>query len=239
MKKTLFFVLMHWVVIIVAQPAITPIPDGTKEIHFVYEQKAKVYMDDSGIYMDTLMMKVYYPKVSYVVKQHPKNDTLQWAFSQSNSFSKKELVDLKAMIYHTNEKYFGVYKIREKQVKIKAERDDSDARMFFDNVFKERYFRFYYTIINNYVKQVQIKNFPSATYKEFFDKIIHSVVYTSDPMIGFYTGVVKNIQYKSIVNLNPMLPKEISIDIFDTKFGIERINSFDRTLELTAITYIK
>jgi hypothetical protein len=144
---------------------------------------------------------------------------------------------LKSLIYHTNEKYIGVYKIREKQVKIKAERDDSDARMFFDKVFREKYFRFYYTIINNYVNEVQIKDFPSVTHKEIFDNIIHRVVYNSDPMIGFYTGVVNNIQYKSIVYLNPMLPKEISIDIFDTKFGVERIDSFNRTLELTAITY--
>lgn len=237
MKKTLFFVLMHWALLTLAQPAITPIPEGTQEIHFVYEQKAKVYMDDSGIYMDTLMMKVYYPKVSFVVKQHPKNDTLQWAFSQTNSFTDKELDVLKALIYHTNEKFIGVYKIREKLVKIKAERDDSDARMFFDKVLKEKYFRFYYNIINNYANEVQIKDFPSATHKEFFSKIIHSVVYSSDPMIGFYTGVVKNIQYKSIVYLNPMLPKEISIDIFDVKFGIERIDSFNHTLELKAITY--
>ena len=237
MRKILLFIAMHWALLTIAQPAITPIPEGTKEIHFVYEQKAKVYMDDSGIYMDTLMMKVYYPKVSFVLKQHPKNDTLQWAFSKSNSFSNKELDRLKSLIYHTNDKYFGEYKIREKQVKIKAERDDSDARMFFDKVFKEKYFRFYYTIINNYVNEVQIKDFPSVTHKEIFDNIIHRVVYSSDPMIGFYTGVVNNIQYKSIVYLNPMLPKEISIDIFDSKFGVERIDSFDRTLELTAITY--
>ncbi|MFM2229321.1 MAG: hypothetical protein RL607_579 [Bacteroidota bacterium] len=237
MKKILLFVVIHWAVLTVAQPMITPMPEGTQEIHFVYEQKAKVYMDDSGIYMDTLMMKVYYPKVRFVVKQHPKNTNLQWAFSQSKSFSKEELDHLKSLIYHSNEKFIGVYSIQNKKTTINAERNDLEAKDFFNKIFRERYQSFYYSITNDFKLEKQYKKFPSVNYDFTFKQVRHQITFNNEPLIGSYTGESNGIQFKNIVYLNPLLPKEISIDIFDAKFGIERIDNFDRTLELTAITY--
>ena len=49
-----------------SQSKFEKMPEGTNEIHFTYKQNSKIFIDESGVYADSLFFKKNFPKMKVI-----------------------------------------------------------------------------------------------------------------------------------------------------------------------------
>jgi hypothetical protein len=75
MKSALHLLFVLSFFISYSQSSFDKMPDNAKEIHFVYEKKSKYLIDESGVYGDSILFVIDFPKLKTTIKKNPKDAT--------------------------------------------------------------------------------------------------------------------------------------------------------------------
>jgi hypothetical protein len=214
------------------------IPPNTKEIHFVYQMKSNYVINDEGIFADTIAFKIDFPNLKYTLRNNPLDSTLVCGFSTLKNFGNKNKVKLKALLYHANETINGIHFIASKKTVYNVVRGDDETRMIFKKYLKEKFPNFEYRVEIDFVKKTEKINYPRVNYEHTFAEIAKTIEFNNEENIGFYFQTNKGVLYKNIVILNNKLSNFVSPLLFNNnKFGIDKIETIDRTITLKSVFY--
>lgn len=110
-------------------------PKEVKKIHFTYELKSSFYFDEKGIYADTTIFKMKFPNLKLAKTSHPSEGYGCGfvPFSIMDDETKKKVIGI---LYHSNEKFEGVYDFKRNKSTISAVRDNVDVKRLFKEIFK-------------------------------------------------------------------------------------------------------
>lgn len=89
MKQLLFAVLLVSCFAGFSQNEFPKMPENAEEIRFTYKQSSKIFIDESGIYADSLFLVKHFPKSKFTKVDHPKERFLN-SFIQWNSFRRRD-----------------------------------------------------------------------------------------------------------------------------------------------------
>lgn len=213
-------------------------PTNTKEIHFVYETRSNYLVNDDGVFADTLLLKIDFPKLKYILKKNPKDTTIVCGFTtlKDLGWSNKEF--LYSILYHSNETINGIHFIPSKKTVFNVVRGDEETKMIFKKYLKKPFYDFEYREEFDFIKKTEKIQYPRVSYDRTFEEISKKVNFKNDPIIGFYEEESKGVLYKNIVFFNNNLSKFITPILFDNNnVGVERIETVKRTITLKSVTY--
>ncbi len=220
-----------------SQDSAAKMPQKVKEIHFTYESKSSFYFDEKGIYADTTIFKLQFPKLRLAKTKHPKEDyTCGFlSFLSMDEETKKRVVGI---LYHANEKFSGVYDYKRNKTTIKAVRDNAEVKKLFKEILKTSYSIFAYTIYLDYKNRIKTLDFPLVRYDLAFAKEQKKVEW-NDNQSGSYQEIKENVLLTSIVESDENLPQQITLGfVFENnRYGIKKVSTVYGTYELTSITY--
>ena len=206
-------------------------PANAKEIHFVYETKSNYLVNDDGIFADTLLLKIDFPKLKYILKKNPIDSSVVCGFSTLKDFGRDNRYKLFTILYHSNETINGIHFIPSKKTVFKVVRGDDETKMIFKKYLKQRFYDFEYREEFDFVKKTEKIEFPRINYNRTFAEISKNIKFKNDPIIGFYEEESIGILYKNIVFFNNDLSKFISPILFDNNtIGVEKIETVKRQL---------
>jgi hypothetical protein len=220
-----------------SQDSFEKMPGQTKEIHFTYESKSSFYFDQQGIYADTIIFKMQLPNVKFAKTKHPK-DGYFCGFLSFLSMDKETQKKVMGILYHSNEKFKGVYDFKKNKSIIKAIRNDADVKKLFNEVFKTDYSAFAYTICLDYENKNKTLDFPLTKYDSVFAKEQKKINWI-DNISGSFTDKKDNLLLTSTVESDKNLPKQITLGFVleNNNYGIKKVSTAYETYELTSITY--
>lgn len=211
--------------------------ENAKEIHFVYEKKSNYFVNEKGIFADSLLLATDFPKMKFEMTNHPNDSTIICGFVSYKKLNKENKKFIEGSIYHSNEKIVATYFIPSKTMVFYVTRDDEEARTIFKNYFHQPYYKFEYRQEFNYTTGIEKRQFPRVNYQIKFEEIEKTIV-SKDNVHGTYTEVRKNIMYTNIVVMNENLAKFITPLIFtNNAFGVEKLESINETILLKSVTY--
>lgn len=212
-------------------------PENTKEIHFVYQKKSNYFINEKGVYADSILLAIDFPKMKFEMTNHPSDSTKLCGFISFKKLSKENKKFIHGKIYHTNETIAGTYYIASKLTVFYVSRNDEETKTIFKKYFNESYYKFEYRQEFNYNTRIEKRQFPNVNYELKFNEIEKTISSTS-PFLGNYNEVVNNIEYKNIVVMNDNLYKFITPMIFTNNvFGVEKIESINEIIELKSVRY--
>ena len=212
-------------------------PVNAKEIHFVYEKKSNYFVNEKGVFADSLLLATDFPRMKFEMINHPLDSTKICGFVSFKKLNKDEKKFLENTIYHTNEKIVATYYIPSKTTIFNVTRNDDEAKNIFNKYFHQTYFKFEYRQEFNYNTGIEKRQFPRVNYTLKFEEIEKTIT-TKDAINAYYTEVKKNISYKNIVLMNENLSKFITPMIFtNNDFGVEKLESISETIQLKSVTY--
>lgn len=122
-------------------------PINFKEINFVYETKSNYFIDEDGIYADSLLIKLDFPEIKFIAVNKLIENQRYNSFVSLKHLKKSDIKRLCGILYHTNQKFIGEYDVEKNETNFRVERNDDLAKKIFKNILKERYSNFYYKII--------------------------------------------------------------------------------------------
>jgi len=220
-----------------SQDSSPKITERTKEIHFTYQSKSSYYFDEKGIYADTTIFKMQFPKVKLAKAKHPK-EGYTCGFLSFLSLDDETKEKFIGIFYHANEKFKGVYDFKRNKSTIKAVRDDADVKKLFKEIFKTGYSTFAYTIYLDYENKIKTLDFPLTKYDLAFSKEQKKVEWI-DSKSGSFKDIKDHFLLTSIVESDENLPKQITLGfVFENNnYGIKKVSTVHGTYELTSITY--
>jgi hypothetical protein len=103
---------------------------------------------------------------------------------------------------------------------------------------KEKFPNFEYRVEIDFVKKTEKINYPRVNYEHTFAEIAKTIEFNNEENIGFYFQTNKGVLYKNIVILNNKLSNFVSPLLFNNnKFGIDKIETIDRTITLKSVFY--
>ncbi|MFN3967453.1 hypothetical protein [Flavobacterium sp.] len=214
-------------------------PREYKKIHFVYEKKSNFYFDEKGIYADTTLFRVEFPKVRLIKIKHPKEGYqcgfISFSTIKADEESQKRLLGI---IYHSCESYVGTYDLKKNITTIKAVRYDSEVIKLFNDVFDKGYSKFSYTIYIDYKRKLKRLEFPSITYEKTFNEEQKTLKQNSANVFYFYEKSGE-LMLTNVVSLNENLSKYITLGyVFDNNdFGLEKVSTIHVTYQLKSVSY--
>ncbi|WP_293891941.1 hypothetical protein [Flavobacterium sp.] len=216
-------------------------PKEYKKIHFVYEQKSNYYLNESGVYADTLLLSFNFPKLKYTIVKNPNEPNTICGFVPFSSFIDEDRTRIIGSLYHTYQIFEGTYDAKKKKTKIKVIRDNKEIRDEVKKYFNEYKFpRFTYGIVINYKKEKD-----DGIYTSYFNQQEKKeqkcvIVYEDERKLsGYFKKVMINSVDTYLVVTNKNLNDKITPAFFFTnsEFGIEKVNAFFSTYELKSVTY--
>ncbi len=102
-------------------------PDKYSKIIFEYEQKLNVYIDDSGIYADTLVFKELFKEYPIVLKRHPKDTRKMVGFLPKRNVQKDKIDKIIGIFSHNNFLIKGEYNVKNQRVVFSFSRSENDS----------------------------------------------------------------------------------------------------------------
>lgn len=221
-----------------SQSSFKKMPENTKEIHFIYEVKSNYVINDEGIYADTLLFKIDFPNSKYTLRKYPKDTTVVCGFSTLKGFGGKNKDKLFSILYHSNETINGIHFIPSRKTVFNVVRGDDETKMIFKKYLKQRFLDFEYREEFDFAKKTEKIKFPRVNYDRTFAEISKKIKFQNEPTIGFYEEENKGFLFKNIVYFNNDLSKFIAPVLFDnSNFGVEKIETVQRTITLKSVTY--
>lgn len=212
-------------------------PENTKEIHFIYEKKSNYVIDNNGVYGDSILFAIDFPKLKTILKKNPKDSTQFTHFVSFKNMNKDEEKFLWSSLYHTNEIIKGTYFISSKTLVFYITRNDEETKKIFKKYFSQTYYKFEYRQEFNYITRIEKRQFPSVNYNFKFDEIEKTIV-SENNAVSYYTEERNNINYKNSVSMNENLSKYITPIIFtNNAFGVEKLESIKEIINLISVTY--
>ena len=216
-------------------------PKKYKKIHFVYEEKSNYYLNDLGVYADTLLIAFEFPKLKYSKVKSPIEANTVCGFLPFSSFVDEDRRRIIGTLYHGTQLFEGIYDVKKKKTKIKVIRDNDEIRAKVKQYFNEYKFpRFTYNIVINYKKEKG-----DGIYTSYFDQQETKsekcvVVYDDETKTsGYFKKVMISSEATCLVVTNKNLNDKITPAFFFTnsEFGIEKVNDFFNTYELKSVAY--
>lgn len=212
-------------------------PDNAKEIHFVYQKKSNYFINENGVYADSILFVIDFPKMKFEITKHPLDTTRLCGFVSFKKLSKENKKFIVSKIYHINETIVGTYYIASKLTVFYVSRNDEETKSIFKKYFNEPYYKFNYRQEFNFSTRIEKRQFPTVNYELKFDNTEKTIA-TIDSYLGNYKEVYNNIEYKNIVLMNDNLNKFITPFVFtNNSFGVEKIETIDKIIELKSVTY--
>ncbi|WP_293875466.1 hypothetical protein [Flavobacterium sp.] len=216
-------------------------PTKTKKIHFLYEEKSNYYLDDTGVFADTLLIAFDFPKIKYSKVKNPLEQNSICGFLPYSAFSdpedKRKLVQ--GELYHTNQTYQGTYYVDKNKTEIKIIRDDKDIKEKAKKIFNEYFPRFTMIIAIDYKKETEnsIKTIWNGTVK--FEPKYDLIYFDNDKVTGSYREKNNYLEMTNVVVFNKKLNPKISPAIFlsNAEFGVEKLITLFSTYVLKSVTY--
>ena len=240
MKKALLILLLEiFITSSFSQINFQEEPKEYKKIHFVYEQKSNYYIDERGVFADTLLFQVDFPKLKYTKITSPNDSTFVCGFISLKDFDSQEKKKLSAILYHGNQKLEGEYNLKTNTTIIKVERNNPVTREVFKKHLKTSYLNFEYTITINYnLKTIFIK-YPLVEYLKEFKNEFKKIVYDSDKLSGTFKEEREDFIFENKVFLNAKLNNKIVPgQVFtNNSSGVEKIISVYNTFNLLSYSY--
>ena len=221
-----------------SQVVFEKMPANAKEIHFVYETKSNYLVNDEGIFADTLLLKIDFPTLKYILRKNPEDSSIVYGFSTWKGFGGKNKDKLYAILYHSNETINGMHFIPSNKTVFNVVRGDDETKMIFKKYLKQRFLDFEYREEFDFVKKTEKIRFPRVSYDRTFAEISKKIQFKNEPTIGFYEEENKGFLYKNIVFFNNNLSKFITPVLFDNNnVGVQKIETVHRTIILKSVYY--
>jgi len=236
MNKTLIFCCVFVTFKIFSQIEEKPI--NYKKINFVYETKSNYFIDEDGIFADSLLIKLDFPEIKFTtVNKLIENENYN-SFIQLKNLNNSNIKKLCAILYHTNQKFIGEYDVEKNETNFSIERNDELTKNIFKNILKERYSNFFYKIVIQDSKNIIHLKYPSVNYTfTIYEKAKNIIM--ENQLIGRYKEVVDNTEFSNVVLLNINLDSKIMPnDIFtNNNYGVEVIKKLNETTILKSVKY--
>ena len=176
-------------------------PKQFKKIHFVYEEKSNYFLNDQGVFADTLLLAFDFPKLKFTKVKSPLNNEMICGFLPYSAFSDTEdkIKLVQGQLYHTSQIYEGTYYVDKNKTKINVIRDNKEIKDKVKKYFNDSFQRFTFEIKINYSKEVD--SFIPTSWFGYEEKLQekHKVTFFTDELSGFYTVKQVSIEEKNIV----------------------------------------
>lgn len=236
MKKNAVLFCLFFTTFLFSQIEETPI--NFKKIVFVYETRSNYCIENQLVFADTLLFKIDFPNLKYEVTKNSSVSNNNKGYIKLSNFESDDLIKLRSILYHTNQKFIGEYNQKSDETIIKVIRDDELTKEIFKDVFKTNYKYFEYEIKLNYKKNRIQSKYPNVSYTYKLDQYSHSITYKTNT-IGKYNEIINNIEYQNIIYLNEKLHSKIMPDdvFINNKVGIAEIKKTHSTTTLKSVSY--
>jgi hypothetical protein len=213
-------------------------PINYKKINFVYETKSNYFIDEDGIYADSLLIKLDFPEIKFTTVDKLIENENYNSFIPLKILNESNIKKLCAILYHTNQKFIGEYDVEKNETNFRVERNDELTKKIFKNIFKERYSSFFYKIVIKFSKDKIHLNYPSLNYTFTINEKAKNII-MENQLIGRYKEVVNNLEFSNVVLLNINLDSKIMPDdIFtNNNYGVEVIKKLNETTILKSVKY--
>jgi hypothetical protein len=213
-------------------------PENFNKINFEYETKANYFVDEQGVYADTLLLKIDFPNLKHIIKINTIENVNYTGFIPLKNLKGDNLEKLISILYHTNQKIFGEYNKKSNKTVLKVIRDDENLKKIFKENFKKSYHYFNYEVIINYKKNEIDTNYPRVSYSNTIEERNKKMIYKRDTF-GIFKEIIRNIEYINNVYLNSELDSKIMPeDLFsNNNFGVEKIEKIQSTTTLKSVSY--
>ena len=213
-------------------------PINFNKINFIYETKSNYFIDEDGIYADSLLIKLDFPEIKFTTVNKLIENEKYNSFIPLKKLNESNLKKLCAILYHTNQKFIGEYDVKKNETHFKVERNDELTKNIFKNILKERYSNFFYKIVIKFSKDKIHLNYPSENYTFTINEKAKNII-MEDQLIGRYNEVVNNLEFSNVVLLNINLDSKIMPDdIFtNNNYGVEVIKKLNETTILKSVKY--
>jgi len=213
-------------------------PANATEIHFVYEVKSNYLVTEEGIFADTLLFKIDFPKLKFDLRKHPNDSNRICGYTLLKGFGYENKAKLKGILYHTNETINATHFILSKKTVFNVIRGDDEIKKIYKHYFKERFVDFEYKREFDFNKRTEIIKFPTVRYDFTFYERSQKLEYKSEDDFGFYYEIKNNMQFKNLVLFEKTLSKYISPILFvNNNFGIKELETVRETIKLRSVQY--
>ena len=213
-------------------------PINYKKINFVYETKSNYFIDEDGIYADSLLIKLDFPEIKFTtVNKFIENENYN-SFIPLKILNESNIKKLCDILYHTNQKFIGEYDVEKNETNFRVERNDELTKKIFKNILNEPYSNFFYKIVIKFSKNKIHMNYPSVNYTFTINEKAKNII-MENQLIGRYKEVVNNLEFSNVVSLNINLDSKIMPDdIFtNNNYGVEIIKKLKETTILKSVKY--
>jgi len=213
-------------------------PINYKKINFVYETKSNYFIDEDGIYADSLLIKLDFPEIKFTTVNKLIENENYTSFIPLKQLKESNIKKLCSILYHTNQKFIGEYDAEKNETNYRVERNDELTKNIFKNILKERYSNLFYKKVIKFSKDKIVLNYPSVNYTFTITEKAKNII-MENKVIGRYNEVVNNIKFSNVVLLNINLDSKIMPDdIFtNNNFGVEVIKKLNETTILKSVKY--
>jgi len=213
-------------------------PINYKKINFVYETTSNYFIDEDGIYADSLLIKLDFPEIKFTtVNKLIENENYN-SFIPLKNLNESNSKKLSSILYHTNQKFIGEYDVEKNETNFRVERNDELTKKIFKDILKTPYSNFFYKIVIKYSKDKIYLKYPSVNYTFTINEKAKNII-MENQLIGRYKEVVNNLEFSNVVLLNINLDSKIMPeDIFiNNNYGVEVIKKLNETTILKSVKY--
>jgi hypothetical protein len=211
-------------------------------VKFVFEEKSNYYMDENGVFADTLLLSFDFPRIKYLKVKSPFRPNEICGFINYKDLNDKEdQRKLIGLIYHTTQTFEGVYDVKTNKTIIKVTRIKGCEA--FENTKKylkaEELPNFHYKIEIDYNTKKIKTIFPNTSKKESFEQNESEIVFNGDSTSGHYKKITSTYTSTNLILLNANLSSKITPGILfsNNEFGVEKIMSLFDNYELKTVSY--
>ncbi len=236
--KKMFFSLFILVCNIVFSQTVTP--ETYSKIKFVYEQKSNFIIEDDKLYADTLLFKITFPKLKFLLAKHPIDSTRTIGFTDFKNLNKEDRRTLQSHLYHSTHSIVGTYDVKKNKTKLFYTRGNKTLNEIYKKYFGGNFSPFSFNVVVDYNKGKIFTNYPSVNYSASFDSELKKIVYANeDKSVGTYTFQTKIGSQTNVVTLNTKHNKKITSDeVFSNNdYAIDKIISEYNTTTLLSVIY--
>lgn len=216
-------------------------PTAYSKIYFTYTKKSNYYVDEKGIYADTLLLKLDFPEKTFFKRTFPKDSTIIAGFIPINFLTDTDRITLNSIAQKNYSRTEVVFDVKEKKSTI--------TKILTDNSLIP-------TALFALLTKTPFQSKPSTsdiTYKENFRYLVENKA--ENTLDSYEKNVIKWIEgyenvglfeYKmngqimtNLVFVDPKLNKHIvpTILFANCEFGISKVVSIPFTVELIKVSY--
>ncbi|MEO5776469.1 MAG: hypothetical protein ABIQ27_06170 [Flavobacterium sp.] len=214
--------------------------DSNSKIHFVYHKKSNLFINEKGIYADTLLLKTGFKELTYQLTKHPTDSTKTVGFIDLKRISKEDQKRIIGIFSHSNFKYDCYYNIKKNQTAMYVTRIENDEthdllKSLFKDTFSNEYYNRIYIDYNKSDKFYTNSRF-STLYK-FNQKYIVIDWFDENKIGGEYKHLEGEVTYKDLVLADSTLEKHVTpfFTFANCDYGIQKLVTFFDTTELISV----